>query len=499
MPKLLIENFTTQSGNAYIFDAVTSTVIANDGSLDKILERMEKNQTAEEIFLSLKDTYNSSCLNSSLIFAQRWKTKVGGFFLEEEKLNPSFSFIEQYNAERSAGLGFVLVINLTEDCNFRCKYCYLSESYAYTHNRTNSTISFEIGIKAISQYFEYLADVKKRIPSKKAAITFYGGEPLLEINLIREFVKYIEQYSPVPIEINMTSNGYLLTDEIIDFIVEHEINLAISFDGVQKDHDRNRVLPNDIGSFSKVRSNIARFVAKYPNYSRLGLVPVYDILTNVEGNIAYFENEQLPKIIFLNEVSNHHTTYYDSFTDDDYRKFFETFAKLKGDYIDAKQKGQKMSDYLQMMFELRLLTTVLRSKKEDRRSPLVSFTGACVPGMRLSVRTNGTYDVCERINQNFPIGDVFNGIDYPQIENMLSIYNREITDKCRECVAYRQCPLCYAYTCDDKIFSKPDDFCENWRKTSKDNLSTVYSILEKNPLAFSNLQNCIEKYYTFIS
>ena len=54
-----------------------------------------------------------------------------------------------------------------------------------------------------------------------ATIGFYGGEPLLEIDLIREVISYVEEnYPERKVRYNLTTNLTLLTKEILDFFVE---------------------------------------------------------------------------------------------------------------------------------------------------------------------------------------------------------------------------------------------------------------------------------------
>jgi uncharacterized protein len=50
------------------------------------------------------------------------------------------------------GNQYQLIINITEDCNLRCKYCYLSEVYEFTRNRTSQKMTLETGKRAINMF-----------------------------------------------------------------------------------------------------------------------------------------------------------------------------------------------------------------------------------------------------------------------------------------------------------------------------------------------------------
>lgn len=297
----------------------------------------------------------------------------------------------------------------------------------------------------------------------------------------------------------MTSNGYLLNDDINDFIVKNNIHLAISLDGSEANHDRNRVMPHHIGSFQVVLNNIHRFMEKYPNYHNIGIISVFDIRTDLWDNVHFFEENQLPRIFFINEVSSSNTNYYDQFSDKDLDNYNRVYEELLTEYIKAKQSGRKISNYLEMFFDVPLSTTVMRLRAKDVKSRLVPYTNTCVPGMKVSVRTDGTYDICERVNATFPVGDVNHGLNKNAICNMIEKYNKTVTKECQDCTAIKNCPLCFAYTNGDHCFSIPDNFCERWRKQQLIKLSIVYTILEKNPHAFDLLQNSLENNFIFNS
>lgn len=78
-----------------------------------------------------------------------------------------------------------IILQVTQNCNLRCQYCVYSGSYINrVHN--NKRMSVEVAKQAI----DFL--VKHSENSKEISIGFYGGEPLLEVPLIREVVDYAE-------------------------------------------------------------------------------------------------------------------------------------------------------------------------------------------------------------------------------------------------------------------------------------------------------------------
>lgn len=121
-----------------------------------------------------------------------------------------------------------LILQVTQNCNLRCKYCVYSGSYV-NRVHTKKRMSVETAKKAVDFYHTHSGNLKT------ALISFYGGEPLLEMELIREIMAYADKvFSGKEIRYNMTTNATLLSDEIIEFLHNNDVSLTISLDGPQK-------------------------------------------------------------------------------------------------------------------------------------------------------------------------------------------------------------------------------------------------------------------------
>jgi uncharacterized protein len=96
------------------------------------------------------------------------------------------------------------------------------------------------------------------------AITFgfFGGEPLLKFDLIRKVVAYIrEQDHKNVASLHVTTNGTLITSDVLAYLKEEEIGLCISIDGPRDIHDRARRYRNGRSSFATVVDNLAKSLA----------------------------------------------------------------------------------------------------------------------------------------------------------------------------------------------------------------------------------------------
>ncbi|HLP48748.1 MAG TPA: radical SAM protein, partial [Candidatus Kapabacteria bacterium] len=148
-----------------------------------------------------------------------------------------------------------LTLLMGQACNLKCHYCF---------NRNKSHIpkkymSKEVAKAAVDLLFRESNHVET------LNIGFYGGEPMLQFDLIKWIISYTNQKADEfhkTIKYNMTTNGTLLTDEGIQFITENKIHTTISLDGNREIHDKNRVFPDGSGSFDTVFSAYTRLKEK---------------------------------------------------------------------------------------------------------------------------------------------------------------------------------------------------------------------------------------------
>jgi uncharacterized protein len=80
-------------------------------------------------------------------------------------------------------------------------------------------------------------------------VTFFGGEPLLELDLIQDVVAYSRERYGRRVRFRMSTNGTLLTREIISYLRENDVFFVLSVDGSKEQHDRCRTFASGRGSY----------------------------------------------------------------------------------------------------------------------------------------------------------------------------------------------------------------------------------------------------------
>ncbi|HXB41892.1 MAG TPA: radical SAM protein [Bacteroidia bacterium] len=146
---------------------------------------------------------------------------------------------------------FILIINPTMNCNFKCWYCY------ETHIKESKLD--ENNIKKIKKFIQKVTCNPK---TERFSLSFFGGEPLLyfEKSVVPVVDFYLEQCKNNNIfpEIGFTTNGFLINKDFIDYFNKKGIkcSLQITLDGYKEDHDSVRFVNSKKGSYEMIVQNI---------------------------------------------------------------------------------------------------------------------------------------------------------------------------------------------------------------------------------------------------
>lgn len=483
--------FKSRSGN-YVFDGSSSVIFAVDTLMMECIKVYEEFFNIELMEKEILKKYGETRKTKAAIyfFKEIFQMKKRLFFniKEQESLLKN---VEVYDKKyiafmQESGMLWELILNVTENCNMRCKYCFMSEEYEYTRNRTSRMMDFETAKKAMDIFFSKQEKVKKVNPGKIVAITFYGGEPLMNYSLIKKCVEYTKKKCPLGYRFYITTNGILLKDDIVDFLVENEFDISVSVDGNREEHDRNRVDAQNNGTFGRIIKNIETLKEKYPEYQhKLHILGVYDWKTNMINNARFYESYRSPMLTMLNPVNPTNTNYYQRFKLEDIKKFAESYYKLAQDFIDNKINGGEISPYITTLFNPMLFLISNRVGPGNIKIPFLPFTSPCLPGSKVSVRVDGTFDICEKMNSTFPVGNVEEEWNYDKLYEMIELYNSSVGEKCKKCPIARYCSVCFAQCCKDHDFEIIN--CDSIIGTFIDALSMYVTILEGNINALDDL------------
>ena len=398
-----------------------------------------------------------------------------------------------------------LTFKLTNQCNLRCKYCTYSNHYKNTDTYNDEVLDFETSVKAIDIYMGYIEDHNRVNNGIKVQphFTFYGGEPLLQYELIARIVEYIkDKYKDFVPQYLMTTNGVLLNQERADFLKDNKFFLSLSIDGYLENHDRNRVSQEDKGTFNQINNLVNKYLKDYDKWN---IFMCYDILTDFnrlkseedfgDGSDWFFK-----KIAKVTPVMDINTDYYDQFSDTDINEFRNNFRQMRENYIRNKIENNPIDIISSIIYDYEFIMLDDRQKFRFGGSFYETPIGNCIPGDKLFLQTDGTFTLCEKV-PNFPeliIGDIDNGIDIKKVQDLIRKINKDLLINCKSCEISKLCMFCYSILEKDdknKITINPD-VCESQKTTLRNKLGNYVYLKTKNPDVFNRF--FIDKYISGI-
>ena len=172
------------------------------------------------------------------------------------KLLDKSAFKDIGNNEVSTDSFCTLHLLLNEKCNFHCKYCYSAEGRS----------SAELNMEKIKTTIDYFLSSERTAVKDRTIMFMGGGEPVLSWNLLEESTLYAEDLAKeqdVKVHFSLTTNGSIMTDEMLDFMKEHNFTVQISFEILPEIQNAQR------GSYDAVSRNLVRLTEKgINNYVR---------------------------------------------------------------------------------------------------------------------------------------------------------------------------------------------------------------------------------------
>ncbi len=227
----MIHTFT-HNGAGFVLDVETGSVHMLDGEAFEAVRRLEQiEKDGGDIDAALKE---------------------GGPLMEEISALKSEGLLFS-PPDEDAGMPESVVkamcLHLAHDCNLRCDYCF-AKGGAFAGRR--ELMSAQTAKAAI----DFLISVSGK--RRNLEIDFFGGEPLLNFEVLKETVSYargIEAEHGKNFRFTVTTNAYRVTDEMKEYINKEMNNIVVSIDGRPHVHDAVRKTAGGRGSYARVAEN----------------------------------------------------------------------------------------------------------------------------------------------------------------------------------------------------------------------------------------------------
>lgn len=165
-----------------------------------------------------------------------------------------------------------IVINTTNRCNLRCKYCYVR--YHEEKNLTPETFK-KIVDSLLSFYNDEVSHFRKPIE-----ICFHGSEPLENWDNLKEMIKYVTDLNKKlgnMFKLSIQTNATLIDENKAKFLRKNDVGVGVSIDGYEEVHNRGRSYINNKGSFKDVMKGIKILFNYYGPLNALCVVSIFNV------------------------------------------------------------------------------------------------------------------------------------------------------------------------------------------------------------------------------
>ena len=364
-----------------------------------------------------------------------------------------------------------LVMNLTNQCNLACTYCYEfgADKIATPHGKAKY-MTLETAKASVDFLLAQSAD------RKAVHLTFFGGETLMNFPLLRDVVGYARERAGAEgrsIGFSLTTNATLLSPAIIGFLSEHEIGVTVSIDGPPDLQDKRRVYKTGRGSYAVIEPKLRALIANHKTRAITARVTLTDGVTDVIRIYRHLKDDLgFHEVGFAPVTASNRQSY--SISDTDMEGVLGQFHELADEWLAFALRG-----------EMHGFSNVSETIGELVQG--VNKSHPCGAGLGLlGVGPSGELAPCHRFvdADAHSLGHISTGIDQDKRAHFLTKGHVGAKYDCQTCWAR---PLC-AGGCHHEAFVRYGDtghanlhYCD-WIRDWTDTCLKIYGALSvRNP------------------
>ncbi len=390
------------SGAVHLIDDLTKKVLENlrycEGNGEKVIECLQESYPSSEIAEVMEELKNLK--------------KAGLLFTEDEPVDP---FANRDTIIKS------LCLHVAHDCNLRCRYCFGGTG---DFGGTRKLMPLEVGQKAV----DFLVAHSGKRPTVE--VDFFGGEPLMNWQVVKELVFYGEaaaKRADKTIEFTITTNGVLLDPEKDAFIKEHKILLVLSIDGRPEVNDFMRPMTGGQGSYQRIVPRFQRITESMDpkDYYVRGTFTHYNL--DFAEDVKHLHDLGFTSLSVEPVVASENEAY--ALKPGDLPLIFSEYDRLVDLYL-ARKAEEKPFDFFHFNVDL-----------EGGPCLPKRLTGCGAGFEYLAVTPEGDLYPCHQFvgRESYLLGDVWQGVVDKSISKKFMeahIYNKE---SCKSCWARFLC------------------------------------------------------------
>jgi len=364
-----------------------------------------------------------------------------------------------------------LVVNVANKCNLHCTYCYEPEAAKYGPSPVQ--MDWDTARTSVDFLFQ------KAGKSREVNVIFFGGEALLNLKLMRQVVAYAEEKgreAGKKVDFSLTTNGTLLTDEVIDFFQEHRFGVTISIDGPKDLHDKRRPFLTSRGerkgSYDLILPRVKRLLQRYTARPVVARVTVTKGAVEIGRTYEHLSGLGFFEVGFAPVTAKNGEEY--GLEPADLRQVLAGFKELGALYVERALHNQYTG--------FSNLSTMLTDLHEGTNKLFPCGAGLGL----LDVDGNGDVYLCHRFpgTEEHKYGNVKEGLQYDRLNEFINSAHVGNKPVCQTCWIRGICGGgCYheAYTQFGEASLPNLHYCDFLREWTEYGIGVYMTLQQKNP------------------
>ena len=314
-----------------------------------------------------------------------------------------------------------LCLHIAHDCNLACRYCSAGEG---EYQGERSLMSLEVGKKALDFLVENSGN------RRNLEVDFFGGEPLMNFDVVKELVAYgrgLEEKKEKHFRFTLTTNGVLLTDDVMEFVNREMDNIVLSIDGRKQVHDHMRPFKNGSGSYDLILDKFKKAAEsrKQKKYYVRGTFTHYNL--DFVKDVLHLADEGFQQISVEPVVAGPEEPY--AIREEDIPEICRGYDELAEEMLKRNREGRGFQ-FFHYMIDLSGGPCVYKR------------LSGCGSGTEyLAVTPWGDLYPCHQFvgEEKFLLGNVYEGIKKTDIRDAFKLCNVYAKKECRNCFAKFYC------------------------------------------------------------
>ena len=326
-----------------------------------------------------------------------------------------------YSYKNNSNVIKALCLHVAHTCNLNCDYCFASQG---KYHGERALMSFEVG----KQAFDFL--IEHSGTRRNLEVDFFGGEPMMNFEVVKQLVAYarsIEKEKGKNFRFTFTTNGMLLSDEVIDFLNREMSNVVLSLDGRPEVNDHFRKDHAGRGSYATIVPNFKRLVEKRggKNYYVRGTFTHHN--TDFTNDLFHMADLGFTELSMEPVVCPPGDPY--ALTEEDLPVLFRQYEILAEEMLKREKEGRPITFYHYML--------------DLKNGPCIykRITGCGSGTEYMAVTPWGELYPCHQFvgDEKYSLGNVFDGIKNTAVQDEFRHCNAYAREECKDCWAKLYC------------------------------------------------------------